>query len=87
MVCMSPNVLRNATIAGFMSALFLAFCVPTANADTYGLARTTDGGCVQVDWTATPHYVVAPATGCTSSDPCVWVDWSTNPPTAVPANC
>ncbi|MEA3199580.1 MAG: hypothetical protein QOE90_1008 [Thermoplasmata archaeon] len=86
MVRMSPNLLQNATIAGMMSALFLASCVPTAIADTFGLARTTTGGCVEVNWSTNPYYVVAPATGCTSLDPCVSVDPNTSPPTAVPSN-
>jgi len=79
---MSSTMLNTKTLVELTTAtLALALCLPGVLADDVRLARTTDGGCVYVNWTTSP-YVVSPATGCTSSDDCVYVDATASPPSA-----
>lgn len=78
---MTSTMHASKMLVGTTTALLvLALVAPAAQAEQ-SLARTTDGGCVLVEW-GSPNTVVAPASGCTAAHPCVVVDSSTIPPTA-----
>lgn len=68
-------------LVGMIILVALAvWAVPPSGADGLTRARTSDGGCVLVDWSTDPA-TATPTSGCTESDPCVYVDWTTTPPT------
>lgn len=79
---MSSTMLGKKTLVGLTALLVVSLASPAALATDQSLARTSEGGCVLVDWTTNP-YVVSPATGCSLSDPCVDVDWNAAPPLVV----
>ena len=75
-------------LVGWIAAAVVGLFAPAASADDVSLARTSEGGCVLVNWSLSPAIVVtSPATGCTESHPCVIVNWTTSPPEAAPSNC